>query len=69
MARGLSVYLNSSVIEQYFRRFNGHTQVNATDLKKLPFPNRKALIELGRWAKTRTSLDQTSIDQKVNALA
>jgi adenine-specific DNA-methyltransferase len=69
MARGLSVYLNSSVIEQYFRRFNGHTQVNATDLKNLPYPNPKALIELGRWAKTRTVLDQTSIDQKVNALA
>lgn len=69
MARGLSVYLNSSVIEQYFRRFNGHTQVNATDLKNLPYPNRKALIELGRWAKTRRLLDQTAIDQKVNALA
>lgn len=69
MARGLSVYLNSSVIEQYFRRFNGHTQVNATDLKNLPYPNRKALIELGRWAKTRTLLDQAAIDQKVNALA
>ena len=69
MARGLSVYLNSSVVEQYFRRFNGHTQVNATDLKNLPYPNRNALIELGRWAKSKTQLDQTTIDQKVNALA
>jgi adenine-specific DNA-methyltransferase len=69
MARGLAVYLNSSIIEQYFRRFNGHTQVNATDLKNLPYPSRKALIELGRWAKTRTQVDQTAIDQKVNALA
>ncbi len=69
MARGLAVYLNSSVIEQYFRRFNGHTQVNATDLKNLPYPNRKTLIELGQWARTYAQLDQTAIDQKVNALA
>lgn len=69
MARGLSVYLNSTVIEQYFRRFNGHTQVNATDLKNLPYPSRKALIELGRWSKTQPLLDQAVIDQKVNALA
>lgn len=69
IARGLAVYLNSSIIEQYFRRFNGHTQVNATDLKNLPYPNRKVLIELGQWAKARAQLDQTAIDQKVNALA
>ena len=69
MARGLSVYLNSSVIEQYFRRFNGHTQVNATDLKTLPYPNRRALLELGAWARSQAKLDQAIIDQKVNALA
>lgn len=69
IARGLSVYLNSSVIEQYFRRFNGHTQVNATDLRTLPYPSRKALIELGQWAKTQTLLNQKAIDQQVNALS
>jgi hypothetical protein len=69
LARGLCVYLNSSAIEQYFRRFNGHTQVNATDLRMLPYPNRKALSELGKWAKTQSDFDQASIDQKVNEFA
>ena len=69
LARGLCVYLNSSAIEQYFRRFNGHTQVNATDLRTLPYPNRSVLSELGKWAKTQSDLNQATIDQKVNAFA
>ncbi len=66
LARGLCVYLNSSAIEQYFRRFNGHTQVNATDLRTLPYPNRKVLAELGKWAKTQSDFNQEAIDKKVN---
>lgn len=69
LARGLCAYLNSSVIEQYFRRFNGHTQVNATDLRTLPYPNKKVLSELGRWAKTQSDVDQATIDRKVNEFA
>ena len=38
LAVGLSVYLNSSLVDQYFRQFNGHTQVNATDLRSLRYP-------------------------------
>jgi len=33
LAYGLAVYLNSTSVDESFRRFNGHTQVNATDLK------------------------------------
>jgi adenine-specific DNA-methyltransferase len=32
----------------YFRQFNGHTQVNAADLRALRYPTRAALIDLGR---------------------
>ena len=38
IARGLAVFLNTTAIDQYFRRFNGHTQVNATDLKGMKYP-------------------------------
>lgn len=48
LARGLSVYLNSTLVDSYFRQFNGHTQVNATDLRKLPYPDRETLARLGR---------------------
>lgn len=47
LARGLFVYLNSSLVDRYFRQFSGHTQVNATDLRSLRYPNRDALIRMG----------------------
>jgi adenine-specific DNA-methyltransferase len=46
-AKGLWVYLNSNLVDQYFRQFNGHTQVNATDLRTLRYPTRKQLITIG----------------------
>lgn len=46
-ARGLVVWLNSSLVDRFFRTFSGHTQVNATDLRTLRFPTRDALRRLG----------------------
>ncbi len=48
LARGLSVWLNSTAVDTLFRTFSGHTQVNAGDLKVLPYPSRKDLAALGR---------------------
>lgn len=48
LARGLFAYLNWSVVDAYFRHFNGHTQVNATDLRSLPYPSVDKLNSLGR---------------------
>lgn len=48
LAKGITVWLNSSVIDKFFRTFSGHTQVNATDLRTLRFPTPSALRELGR---------------------
>ncbi|MBC6432155.1 N-6 DNA methylase [Nostoc sp. HG1] len=47
LARGLAVYLNSTLVDAFFRLFNGHTQVNATDLRKLKYPNLEQLLFLG----------------------
>lgn len=47
LARGLAAFLNSTVVDSYFRQFSGHTQVNATDLRKLSYPPAERLIELG----------------------
>ena len=47
LARGLTVYLNSSLVDAFFRLFNGHTQVNATDLRNLKYPNLEQLLLLG----------------------
>ena len=48
LARGLALYLNSTLLDQYFRQFNGHTQVNATDLRSLFYPRRDILEEWGK---------------------
>jgi predicted RNA methylase len=65
VARGLVVYLNAKVVDDWFRQFNGHTQVNATDLRSLPYPDREDLISLGRWAKSHPALTGHDIDQKI----
>ena len=52
LARGLTVFLNSSLLDRYFRLFSGHTQVNATDLRKLRYPSREQMLRLGREVKT-----------------
>ena len=48
LAKGLVAFLNSQLVDNYFRQFNGHTQVNASDLRKLRYPSREALVALGR---------------------
>lgn len=68
LARGLAIYLNSTVVDKYFRRFSGHTQVNATDLRIIKYPSRQALIELGHWADKTEHMTQKLIDHKVEAL-
>jgi adenine-specific DNA-methyltransferase len=69
IARGLTVYLNSTVVDLYFRRFNGHTQVNATDLRTMRFPSLDALTKLGAWSKMQSQLTQEQIDTKIDGLA
>jgi adenine-specific DNA-methyltransferase len=62
LAGGLFAFLNSTVVDQYFRRFSGHTQVNATDLRKLPYPDRDTLramgSELKQFDQTQEALDR-----------
>ncbi len=68
LARGLAVFLNTSAVDESFRCFNGHTQVNATDLKLMKYPSRAALIELGQWAVRQAELTQTMIDARLACL-
>lgn len=66
IAAGLSVFLNSTRLDNYFRVFSGHTQVNATDLRQMRFPSLAQLRTLSKLA----SHDQQAIDAAVeNVLA
>lgn len=64
LAVGLYAFLNSTVVDQYFRRFSGHTQVNATDLRTLAYPDRVTLQAIGGEMKA-LDLSQDEIDQLV----
>lgn len=61
LARGLAVFLNTTAVDENFRRFSGHTQVNATDLKLMKYPSRETLITLGEKAGGLAG-DQRGID-------
>jgi adenine-specific DNA-methyltransferase len=64
LARGLAAFLNSSLLDAYFRQFNGHTQVNAADLRSLRYPARAELKALGERVGGRP-LDQDALDHLV----
>jgi tRNA1(Val) A37 N6-methylase TrmN6 len=69
IARGIAVYLNATPVDQYFRRFNGHTQVNAADLRTMRYPSLEALTALGVWAKAQSQPSQEAIDTRVSNIA
>ena len=63
LAYGLAVFLNTTAVDENFRRFNGHTQVNATDLRLMKYPDRRTLIALGEWAHADRPLSQSRMDE------
>lgn len=63
-AKGLWAFLNSSALDLYFRQFNGHTQVNATDLRHIRFPAADQLYRIGSRIGDET-LQQEQIDKIV----
>jgi len=62
LAKGLWAFLNSTLIDKYFRQLNGHTQVNATDLRILRYPEKATLISIGKLVDA-TTFEQERIDE------
>ncbi|AJJ20342.1 methyltransferase small domain protein [Yersinia intermedia] len=65
LAKGLTVYLNSSLVDAYFRQFNGHTQVNSADLRVMRYPDVNTLKTIGKNIK---SFSQEEIDNCIQKL-
>ncbi len=65
LARGLAAFLNSTLFDHYFRQFSGHTQVNATDLRRIKYPCKDDLIRLGSQIGD-FHFDQEQLDQVVH---
>lgn len=61
VARGLFVFLNSTLLDKFYRLFGGHTQVNATDLKSLSYPSLESLANMGNQVDSQ-DISQEEID-------
>jgi adenine-specific DNA-methyltransferase len=55
LAKGLAAFLNSTVVDAYFHQLNGHTQVNATNLRSLRSKYSKSGRFPSRGRRFRTS--------------
>jgi adenine-specific DNA-methyltransferase len=66
LSNGLALFLNSTIFDQHFRSFSGHTQVNATDLRTMKYPDAAILRTFGRWAQEQKYLEQEAIDAYLN---
>ncbi|WP_024870570.1 Eco57I restriction-modification methylase domain-containing protein [Tolumonas lignilytica] len=67
LAKGLWVFLNSTLVDKYFRQMNGHTQVNATDLRTLRYPTREQLVAMGEMVDFE-EFNQERVDQIIEHL-
>ena len=64
LAKGLVLYLNSTMVDSYFRQMSGHTQVNASDLSRFYYPSVEDLVSIGEES-FEEGLDQDRIDNIV----
>ncbi len=65
---GLSALLNSTLFDSYFRTFNGNTQVSATELRQINFPDWSLIKNLGEDIKDLDYSSQEIIDNAVNKI-
>ncbi|MNE09882.1 Type-2 restriction enzyme AplI [compost metagenome] len=66
IAKGLFVFLNSTLLDKYYRQFGGHTQVNASDLRSIHYPTTSSLKRIGEQVSNLT-LSQKEIDKLIES--
>lgn len=67
LAKGLWLFLNSTLVDKYFRQMNGHTQVNATDLRTLRYPTKEQLLSMGEQF-SFDEFEQSEVDRIVESI-
>lgn len=67
VAAGLTAFLNSTLVDFYFRTYSGSTQVNVSDLKKLRYPTFEQLELLGRYT-LEENLEQDAVDEFITKI-
>lgn len=67
-ATGLCAILNSSFMDNYFRSVSGNTQINATEIRCMKFPNRTAVKGIGTRLFRNHCASQKEIDYVVESV-
>jgi len=58
---GIAAIFNSAIFDRYFRTISGSTQVNATEIRAMNFPDLETLGRIGRRIKGNTSDTETVV--------
>ena len=67
-ARGLTLWLSSSIVDEWYRQVSGSTQVNATDLRQMPCPSKPQLSALADSLPVSNDVSQSRIDETIGRL-
>lgn len=67
-ARGLTLWLSSSIVDEWYRQVSGSTQVNATDLRQMPCPSKTQLSALADSLPVSNDVSQSRIDETIGRL-
>lgn len=61
-AYGLAAILKNTISDTYFRTLNGNTQVNASEIRNLPFPSITKIKEVGQKIKEQNAVNESEIN-------
>jgi adenine-specific DNA-methyltransferase len=59
--KGIASFLNSRLVDVHFRARAGSTQVNAFELRQLPFPSQSQILAIGDAVNSHLSLAETDV--------
>jgi adenine-specific DNA-methyltransferase len=62
---GIAALFNSTLLDRYFRSISGNTQVNATEIRTMKFPNLRLVDRIGKRAKALPRFSAGEVDAVV----
>lgn len=68
LAAGLTLWMSSKLVDDWYRQVSGSTQVNATDLRELPIPPKQALLSIAERLHIEDKPTYEYIDRVINAV-